>query len=155
MRIGLTFVSDTILLISARSIPPIFLPVCGPSNSLNDTRFEQIFHLLSRKWQFILRNPLIITEVHASNVHKGTHGNMYHMGTPRGQPLEPCPLGAPVESLWWHCPSDPALWQLLHRAFGDTTPQAPPSRGSCQEPFRALPREPLVEGLNKSMYFLD
>src|SRR5258708_7573621 len=42
------------------------------------------------------------------------------MGAPRGQPLEPCPLGAP-------------------RAFGGTTPQAPPSRCSCQEPFRALP----------------
>ena len=79
---------------------------------------------------------------------------MYHMGAPRGQPLEPCPLGAPVESLWGCYPSDPTLWELLQRAFGDTTPQAPPSRGSCQEPFRALPREPLVEGLNKSMYFL-
>src|SRR5258708_35287290 len=65
---------------------------------------------------------------------------------------QPHPLGAPV---WGHCPSDPALWELLQRAFGDTTPQAPPSRGSCQEPFRALPRKPLVEGLNKSMYFLD
>jgi len=40
------------------------------------------------------------------------------MGTPRGQLLEPCPLGAPVESLWGHCPSDPALLGgLLWRAL--------------------------------------
>ncbi len=38
---------------------------------------------------------------------------MYHMGAPRGQPLEPCPLGAPVESLWGCYPSDPTLWELL------------------------------------------
>ncbi len=66
-----------------------------------------------------------------------------HMGAPRGQPLEPCPLGAPVESLWGCCPSDPALWEFLWKAFGDTAQRTLPSL------------EALVEGLNNCMHVLD
>src|SRR5258708_3242332 len=66
-----------------------------------------------------------------------TCGNMYHMGTPRGQPLEPCPLGAPAESLWERCPS------------------TPPSGGSCGGPLGALPLRPALWGLLQSAFIQD
>src|SRR5260221_3894018 len=46
-----------------------------------------------------------------------------HIGAPRGQPLEPCPLGA-------------------LRAFGGTSPQTLPSGSSCRGHFGALLLKP-------------
>ncbi len=68
-----------------------------------------------------------------------------HMSAPRGQPLEPCPLGAPAESLWGYCPSDPALWEFLWKAFGDIT-QRTPLGGPVESLSRHFPENPALLG---------